>query len=125
MAHKQRNIKLYIIDIYDSIDKIIEYTSGMSLENFQTDRKTIDAVVRNFEIIGEASNQLPTSFKLIHENIEWRNLIDFRNVMIHEYFGINVEIVWDIIINELPAIHNSFLELISKIDNCELPIIWE
>ncbi len=124
MAHKLRNIKLYILDIKNSVSNIFEYTDGMRYEDFELDKKTIDAVVRNFEIIGEAGNQLPRVFKIKYKNIEWRNLIDFRNVIIHEYFGVNIEIVWDIIHNELPKLDNDIRELIKQIDNGEIPIEW-
>ena len=59
------------------------------------------AVVRNFEIIGEASNYLSIEFKLKNKEVEWRKLIDFRNILIHHYFGVNYEILWDIILNQV------------------------
>ncbi|MBX3044243.1 MAG: DUF86 domain-containing protein [Candidatus Kapabacteria bacterium] len=84
----------------------------MSFDNFSDDDKTIDAVIRNFEIIGEASNHLPKDFKLKYADIDWRALTDFRNVIIHEYFGISIEIIWDIIENELPNLEPNIKKLL-------------
>ena len=68
----------------------------MSFDDFIHDDKTIDAVVRNFEIIGEAANRIPEDFKSDHPEIEWRRMIGFRNRIIHEYFGIDYNTVWRI-----------------------------
>lgn len=76
--------------------KILSYTHGMSYDDFITDDKTIDAVVRNFEIIGEAANRVPEDFKSIHPEIEWRRMTGLRNRIIHEYFGVNYATLWKI-----------------------------
>ena len=91
-----REIQLLLEDIFDACQKIISYTAGMSFDDFIKDDKTIDAVVRNFEIIGEAANRVPQDFRSDHPEIEWRRIIAFRNRIIHEYFGINYEILWKI-----------------------------
>ena len=91
-----REIQLLLEDIFDACQKIISYTAGMSFDDFIKDDKTIDAVVRNFEIIGEAANRVPEDFRSDHPEIEWRRIIAFRNRIIHEYFGINYEILWKI-----------------------------
>ncbi|WP_346318277.1 DUF86 domain-containing protein [Chitinophaga sp. YIM B06452] len=93
----ERNVSLLLLDIKVPISKILEYTKGMSFEAYEADSKTKDAVERNFEIIGEASSRIPDSFRQQHPGIEWRIIKDFRNFIIHEYFGINNQIVWDII----------------------------
>jgi uncharacterized protein with HEPN domain len=82
----ERELKNLLGDIYDALTKIINYTKDMSYDDFMQDSKTIDAVVRNFEIIGEASNRVPDDFKADHPEIEWRRIIGFRNRIIHEYF---------------------------------------
>ena len=91
-----REIQLLLEDIQGACQKILSYTAGMSFDDFISDDKTIDAVVRNFEIIGEAANRVPEDFKVDHPEIEWRRIVGFRNRIIHEYFGINYEIVWKI-----------------------------
>lgn len=82
-----------MLDIKGSINKILEYTAGMSFDAYEIDSKTKDAVERNFEIIGEAASRIPDDFKKQHNNVEWRIIKDFRNFIIHEYFGINNQIV--------------------------------
>ncbi len=117
MARKLRNIKLYITDILNSINKINEYTLNFSLDDLKNDSKTTDAVIRNFEIIGEAASKLPHKFKNENNYIDWRALIDFRNVIIHEYFGVNLEIIWDIIQNELILLFNKIDQLNRTLPN--------
>ena len=85
----EREISLLLADIKDSITNILEFTKGTTFEMYQSDLKTKHAVERNFEIIGEAASRVPENYKLIYHQIEWRILKDFRNFIIHEYFGIN------------------------------------
>ena len=73
----------------------------MDFEQFQSDQKTIDAVVCNLEVIGEAARNLPDGSKVLAPSIEWRKIIAMRNILAHEYFGINTTIVWDIVQNKL------------------------
>jgi uncharacterized protein with HEPN domain len=81
----------------DAALKISHYTEGMTFDSFVEDNKTIDAVVRNFEIIGEAANQTDPDFRSKHPEIEWTRIRGFRNRIVHDYFGIDYEIVWTII----------------------------
>jgi uncharacterized protein with HEPN domain len=111
MAKYIRNILLYLDDMLESIARIKEYTEGFSFDDFRIDKKTIDAVIRNFEIIGEAASQIPANFRNKHSNIEWKAIKNFRNVIIHEYFGVNLEIIWDLIENELPMLERDVLDL--------------
>ncbi|MFB6291756.1 MAG: DUF86 domain-containing protein, partial [Candidatus Bipolaricaulia bacterium] len=99
-----RDHVLFLEDILDSIAKIEDYTEGLTYEDFQEDEKTIDAVVRNFEIIGEAVNNIPESLKKRYPEVEWKEAVGFRNVMIHEYFGVDSEAVWETIERNLPAL---------------------
>ncbi len=85
----KREIQLLLEDILESSKKIISYTSGMAFDDFIRDDKTIDAVVRNFEIIGEAAQRVPEEFKSDHPEIEWRRMTGLRNRIIHEYFGVD------------------------------------
>ena len=90
----KRDPKLLVGDILDSAHKILEYTDGLSFEDFLKDSKTVDAVVRNFEIIGEAANRLPEEFKDNFPDIDWHRIRGFRNRIVHDYFGIDYSIVW-------------------------------
>lgn len=92
----KRNPFLLVADIIESGEKIISYTNGLSYDEFLADSKTADAVIRNFEIIGEAANRLSEEFKDEHDGIEWHRIRGFRNRIVHDYSGIDYEIVWQI-----------------------------
>ncbi len=92
----KREPLLLIEDIIESGNKIIDYTNNLSFEEFTKDSKTIDAVIRNFEIIGEAANRLPENFKDNYSQIDWHRIRGFRNRIVHDYFGIDYAIVWEI-----------------------------
>lgn len=104
----ERVTHLLLDDIQSAINNILEFTKGMTLETYELDLKTKFAVERNFEIIGEATSRISENYKLNHPEIEWRILKDFRNFIIHEYFGINNEIVWDTIQWRLPDLLITF-----------------
>ncbi len=75
---------------------------GMSFKDFENDERTVDAVIRNLEIIGEAARNIPEEYRDKYSNIPWRRIIGLRNVIIHQYFGVDIENIWEIIINDLP-----------------------
>lgn len=111
----KRELFLYIDDIHSSCNKILAYTKGYNLTKFKKDLKTIDAVIRNLEIIGEAAKALPLEFRKIHKNIPWKAITGMRDKVTHEYFGIDEEILWvtvrdDIstLIKEISAIKKDF-----------------
>ena len=97
----KRSSNLLLLDMKEAAEKILKYTKGLSFEDFLTDDKTIDAVVRNFEIIGEASLRIDEDFRLENPQIEWKKLRGFRNRIVHDYFGIDYEIVWSILSEDL------------------------
>lgn len=94
----------YIQDILDSIGDIEEFVKDLSIEEFAEDRKTINAVVRSFEVIGEAAKNIPDSIKSKYSNIPWRQMTGMRDKLIHEYFGVDLEIVWETIKQDLPKL---------------------
>ena len=96
--------ELLIGDIMESANKIIDYIGDLSFEAFCADSKTFDAVIRNFEIIGEASGRLPDDFKQSHPQIDWHRIRGFRNRIVHDYMGIDYEIVWEIKTHFLPGL---------------------
>ena len=98
----ERNAKLLLEDILLSAGKIVRYTENLSFEQFIDDDRTIDAVIRNFEIIGEAANRLPINIRVQFVSIDWFMLRGFRNRIVHDYMGIDFEIVWNIKQNYLP-----------------------
>ncbi|SDS36912.1 Uncharacterized conserved protein, contains HEPN domain [Mucilaginibacter mallensis] len=89
-----RQPKLLLEDILESAEKINAYTLNLTYEEFIADSKTIDAVVRNFEIIGEAANRLPDELKENHTEIDWFKIRGLRNRIVHNYFGIDHKIIW-------------------------------
>ena len=96
----------------------MDYVEGLSFDDFNADRKTYSAVIREFEIIGEAVGKLPESFKERHPEIEWQDIKDFRNLLSHEYFGIDLEIVWRIIEDDLPVLMNAVREIMRTENDC-------
>ena len=100
-----RDYKLYLEDIIESIEKIQEYIAAMRFDQFSADRKTQDAVVRNLEVIGEAARNLPDEIKNNIADIEWKKITSLRNLLAHEYFGINQKIIWDIVQNKTQKLY--------------------
>jgi len=113
----KRSLKLLVDDIWDSVDKIERYTEGMTQDGFQTDEKTTDAVVRNLEIIGEAAGRLPKDFFDQHPEIEWVKIVGLRNRIVHEYFGVDLQIIWQIITSDLPAFKATIQRIRSEIED--------
>ncbi|RJP36935.1 MAG: DUF86 domain-containing protein [Desulfobacteraceae bacterium] len=111
-----RTLDLYFADIADSGKAILEYTEGLTFEDFSQDRKTFSAVIREFEIIGEAVGKIPENIRKDYQNVEWQDIKDFRNLLIHEYFGIDLEIVWKIIQDDLPILLRAIHEILAKRD---------
>ncbi len=107
-----RDPYLYLDDILESVVRIQSYVKGMSSEAFSEDFKTQDAVVRNLEIIGEASGKLPEDFIARTPEIEWRKIRALRNILVHEYFGIDDAIVWDVVQNKLGELETACRKLI-------------
>jgi len=105
--------KLRISDIIEAIENALEYSAGMTFEQFVADRKTIDAVVRNFIVIGEAASHLSDDFIEKHPDLPWREMRDMRNIVVHEYFGVDNLIVWETLQKNLPPL----LPLLRKLLN--------
>lgn len=102
----KRNWRLFINDILECIEKIEKYISNLSYDDFVKDNKTKDAVVRNLEIIGEAANQIPLNIRKRYKDIPWVQIIGLRHRLIHGYFVVDYDIVWNIIKKELPDLNN-------------------
>ena len=100
----RRDTHLLIEDIIEAASKILQYTKDFSYDDFIADPKTVDAVARNFEVIGEAASRLPEEFKSEHPEINWTRITGLRNRIIHEYFGIDYSLVWKIKIDYIPKL---------------------
>ena len=112
-----RDPRLYLDDILEAIDKIRDYTSRMDYTAFSKDAKTQDAVIRNLEIIGEAAGRLQGAIRAESPDIEWRKIVGLRNILIHEYFGVSLPLIWDVIQSKLDPLESSCRILLNQLSN--------
>jgi uncharacterized protein with HEPN domain len=110
----KRDIKIILKDILKEIDNISKFTEGINYENFVSDEMRYYATIRCLELIGESVRQLSEQFKEANPEIEWRKIVDLRNILIHEYFEIEPEIIWDVIKNEIPNLKYFILVYLDK-----------
>lgn len=101
---KDRDLRDYINDLVEACEDILSFTKGMSYSDFAGDKKTVNAVIRSLEVIGEATKKLPTSFRDNYPDIPWRQMAGMRDKLIHEYFGIDKQMVWQAIEKHIPDI---------------------
>lgn len=101
---KNRDYTDYINDILNSIEEAIEFTGSMTFDEFSQDKKTVNAVIRSLEVLGEAAGKIPDDLREEAAEIPWEKIIGMRNKLIHEYFGVDLEIVWTVIKEELPPL---------------------
>jgi uncharacterized protein with HEPN domain len=99
-----RNTQLYLDDIREACEKIMRYSQGLDLDQFVQDEKTFDAVVRNLEVIGEAAKHIPPEIRACYPDIEWNKLAGLRDIVAHKYFGLDEDILWDVIQHRIPAL---------------------
>ena len=104
----------YLRDILDAVDKVGEFTQGSEFATFAADTKTTFAVVRALEIIGEAAKRIPETPRDQHPEVPWREMAGMRDKLTHEYFGINLEVVWKTIKNDLPALRPLVAQMLSE-----------
>jgi len=107
-----RSQLLYVNDIAEAVENIRSYVGNRTYEEFRNDRMRVDAVIRNFEIIGEAVKNLSEDLKGQFPSTEWKAVAGFRDTLIHGYFGIDPEILWDIITTKIPVLQNEIAAII-------------
>jgi uncharacterized protein with HEPN domain len=113
----KRPINLLLNDIRQALDRIEQYIKNLSFDAFSDDQKSVDAVVRNLEIIGEAASRLPDEFKEKYSEIEWYKVVGLRHRIVHEYFGIDLEIIWQILQKDLPELRQKLTQIMSSEGN--------
>lgn len=111
----KRRDKDFLGDMQEAMEAVGLYTKGMTFRNFLQDRKTQDAVVRNFEVMGEAAKNLSRTFKTKYADVPWKDIAGLRDKLIHFYFGIDYKIVWNITRKELPKLRKQ-LKALSKLE---------
>ena len=108
-----RDYKAYLRDILEAIRKIEKYTESINFEEFRNSELIQDGVVRNLEIIGEAVKNIPEDIKRNNPDVEWRKIAGLRDILVHAYFGIDVEVVWDIVKNKVPELKEKIEKILS------------
>jgi uncharacterized protein with HEPN domain len=112
-----REWRLRVEDVVDAISRIERYVSGLNFEQFRDDQKTVDAVVRNLEVIGEAVRHLSADHENLPGDIPWTDIAGMRNVLIHEYFGVDLNIIWHTLVDDLPALKAQVQRLVLEGDD--------
>jgi len=109
-----RDYRLYLHDIKEAVDKIETFTEGFTFEEFAQDAKTVDPVIRNLEILGEATKHIPKRVKEKHLDIDWKAIGGMRNILAHEYFGVRIGIIWKTIRERLPELKHKIKEILKE-----------
>lgn len=103
-----------IADIHQCILKIRRFTKGYSFDDFQGDEKTIDSVLRNLEIIGEAARQVPADIRERYPELPWSEMTTMRNIVIHQYHGVNLNIIWQTVKEDLPPLASQLKRILQE-----------
>ncbi|MCK9502487.1 MAG: DUF86 domain-containing protein [Lascolabacillus sp.] len=111
-----RDYRLYLHDILDSGQAIQDFVKGYAFDDFERDRKTYSAVIREFEIIGECVGKLPDTIKQTRPEVAWQDIKDFRNLLVHEYFGVDMAIIWQVVQDDLPLLLKATSEILAGIN---------
>ncbi|CAD7767304.1 MAG: hypothetical protein DNFNHJIP_00712 [Candidatus Argoarchaeum ethanivorans] len=111
----KREFKDYVADIVDAIEKIEEFIQNRDFQDFKKDYKTVFAVIRALEIIGEAVKRIPDAIKTEYRQIPWRKIAGMRDKLIHDYSGVDIKVVWRTVKEDIPSIKPLFKEMLEKI----------
>ncbi|MBI5434030.1 MAG: DUF86 domain-containing protein [Planctomycetes bacterium] len=110
-----RDVHLYLRDIATAIERTLGYCAGLDRGGFEADMRTVDAVCRNLEVLGEAAKKVPEEFRSAHPEIEWRKLAGMRDVLAHDYFQVDLDVVWDVVQNKLPELRHRIGRLLDDV----------
>jgi len=107
----------YIQDIIDSIKETEEFTKELSFDDFKEDKKTVNAVIRSLEIMGEAAKKIPDDLRRKYSKIPWKEMAGIRDKLIHEYHGVDLEIIWKVVKEELPPVKPNILKMLKEFEH--------
>ncbi len=116
-----RDYKISLDDILEAVERIETYTAGMDRAQFQADRKTVDAVIRNLEVIGEAVKNIPPDVRASSPIVPWSKIAGMRDILIHVYFNVDTEIVWDVVQSKLTDLKATAETLLAEGGQDETP----
>lgn len=111
-----RQYRLYVEDLLEAIEKIQSYAKGLSYDTFSENKLVVDAVIRNLEVIGEAVKKFPPEIKRRHPEIEWKKIAGLRDILIHEYFGVDLRILMDIVVNKIPELKSAMKKILEELE---------
>ena len=109
-----RDFEIYLEDIFGAINRIQAYVQGITRTEFETDQMRFDAIIRNLEVIGEAVKQVPESLRNQYPSVEWRKIAGLRDILIHRYFDVNIELVWEIVQSNIPVLRANIEQMIKE-----------
>lgn len=111
-----RDYRDYLQDVLTSIDETTAFAGGMSFEAFKQDRKTVNAVIRSLEVLGEAAKRIPDDLRALAPTVPWKRMAGMRDKLIHEYFGVDLSIVWAVVRDELPPLRPEIARLLADLE---------
>lgn len=109
-----RDYRVYLEDIREAIARIGRYTVGLSFAAFSADEKSLDAVIRNLEIIGEAAKSVPDTIRAAYPQVEWKKIAGLRDILAHHYFDVDLVIIWDILQTKLPTLAEQIEDILAS-----------
>jgi uncharacterized protein with HEPN domain len=112
-----RDEAAYLEDMIEACTRVIEYTTGLDAAALRADRRTIDAVVRNLEVLGEAAKSVSDTLRARAPDVPWREIAGMRDVLIRDYFGIDLDIVCDVALVKVPSLHRALGDLVRQFDS--------
>lgn len=112
----KRDLRDYVSDILNSITEVEEFTADMDFVTFSSDKKTVNAVIRSLEVIGEAAKRIPEDIRQKCSDVPWKYMTGMRNKLIHEYSGVDLEVVWEVVKHELPPLESHIKRMLDELN---------